>query len=388
MINNYKKYLELFLGIYPLFVIFFILLDFITFSIFNLEVGFLISIISRINITSYNFIFLYMLIIFLGVIISHYIANWIINKVYSTIKLSILIHLLIISIIYLTIFLSIIFLITYIEISIQSFVLSYIIILLILIILDLISTIAHNLLSKYFRHPVSLFYYSLFLIYLLLLLFCSKILLDISSTALSVLVFLAISFHGLSITFTDVLSNQINHKDIYKRQFTRDNRLNRSKYKLKKINFFFVIITIIIAFLYLDSAVNINSWKLPMNINKKFGFTDGTFNLIFNKGFLINSHDNNIKINVPRKYEEDLYFHIDHILKEYTIDKKCNKFSVGVNSKYIDLGNNLKLYFKNNNDFIEDTDEILVFLIEEKKLSNKEGTIHNLISMSKYNINE
>lgn len=159
----------------------------------------------------------------------------------------------------------------------------------------------------------------------------------------------------------------------------------RNKIKKDKIDYFIQIITlylfVFVSFIFFDD-VNIKSWKEPIVINKgKKAFKDSNFNLIFNRGLLLNNK-NSIKIQISKTYLP--YIDIDSVdyLSIHVNESNENSITYKIkdDSQYLNLTKNLKMYFQPAND------RTIVFLIEEKKFANKNGSEYILIELSDYKI--
>lgn len=152
----------------------------------------------------------------------------------------------------------------------------------------------------------------------------------------------------------------------------------------KKDNFKYIIRTFLFVFIffaYLDH-INLETWKKPITVNKeKKAFKDSNFNLIFNRGLLLNNK-NTIKIKISKTYFS--YIDIDSIdyLSIYADknDESYITYKIRADAQYLNLTNNLKIYFQPANN------RTIVFLVEEKKFANKNGSEYILVELSDYEI--
>lgn len=153
------------------------------------------------------------------------------------------------------------------------------------------------------------------------------------------------------------------------------NYFNKKNVLLNKRNerfgTFFKVMAIffIIALFYsqIDSD-NVKKWSQPIKINyDKKAFLNGSYNLIFNRGLLLNNKKL-IKIKIPEQYLK--YLDISSI--QYLRDNSCEINSTGIvynfldDVQYLELSKNLRMYFKTIN-LIEEQNKTLIFLIKEEQ---------------------
>lgn len=390
-----KQFIELLITFYPVVLIFFVLLDFSTFSIFNLEWGYLRTIISNINLSSFHFIFIFMMIPTIFIVFSFFIIkvshecsdkfidknlkkfNTFISKLLKSrfnnitkeyiVLIIKVIYSLAFIVIYLMTFMSIIIIIEVFSDffnSIQSFVLSYLVVVVILLLLDYITITAYKVFD--FANESLKFRILYVMTFLILMFSIVFIIINIPDFTSYIIFFkLAFIFHGLSIAFVGAFTEI--DKGLALNNTTKPNKVN-----LKRLT-----IMLAIVFVLIDSAININFWKSSIDTSKKYGFNDGTFNLLFNHGLLLNSKYQEVHLSIPSEFEDELDWHY-HYLKE------CKKFNVGNNSKYLEFGSNLRLYFLNGTHIENNKNKMFVFLVEEEKSSNLNESNYRLITMSSY----
>lgn len=147
---------------------------------------------------------------------------------------------------------------------------------------------------------------------------------------------------------------------------------------LKKLNIGKIIL-ILFVFVYfaLFERMNITIWGKPITINnKKSVFKDPSINLIFNRGMLTNNKSD-IKFKIESVYINSLEEIEKLYLKKVIKDKERTLSS---NVQYLDLGNNLKMYFES----INNKQNTIIYLIEEKKFTNIDKSSFNLVELSSY----
>ncbi len=152
----------------------------------------------------------------------------------------------------------------------------------------------------------------------------------------------------------------------------------------KKDSFIYTIWMFLFIFIFFACLdyINLETWRKPIIINKeKKAFKDSNFNLIFNRGLLLNNK-NTIKIKIPKTYFS--YIDIDSVDYLNIHVNKCNEnsiiYKIEDDAQYLNLTKNLKMYFQTVND------RTIVFLVEEKKFVNKSGSEYILIELSDYKI--
>lgn len=158
-----------------------------------------------------------------------------------------------------------------------------------------------------------------------------------------------------------------------------NNKLESHSKKYRKLNFNIVFLFIVGIFIYLDH-MNVKTWSKPIKVDfEKKAFKDLSINLLFNKGLLLNNK-NIIEINIPTTYLK----HIDSSSVSYfnktskVIEESFLIYKIGDDTKYLNISNNLKLYFKS----LEK--RTILFLIEEKRFANKKGSEYILIELNDY----
>lgn len=141
----------------------------------------------------------------------------------------------------------------------------------------------------------------------------------------------------------------------------------------------FIFFSLFISFLINNS--NIVEWKKGINKNNEM-----TFNLLFNKAFLIkNSLDT--KVVIPSRYYKS---EIENIKKEESkfirvINDDLNgninyEYLLLCDYYYINLSSNIKIYFKEL-DKTQNKKDYRILIIEEKKFANSIGSEYILVSM-------
>jgi hypothetical protein len=101
-------------------------------------------------------------------------------------------------------------------------------------------------------------------------------------------------------------------------------------------------------------------WNKP--IDMKIIKEDITPNLIFNRAFLINNTDD---INITSSNEHNI-----------------TKVTKNEYPKYLNIGANYKIFFKNSN---EENTSITTLIVKEKEFVDREGSEYKVIKKSEYN---
>ncbi len=146
------------------------------------------------------------------------------------------------------------------------------------------------------------------------------------------------------------------------------------------IIFSFVVILVIVLFNFFISNSNRGDWSQKLSSSRNF-----SINILFNIANLqTNSLD--IKIKIQDRYYEDLINKINYDdLNNITTCNKINNFNCEytytLTNDYLllNISSNIKIYFKNlfiNDEFIG----YRIFIIEEKKYTNKEGSEYILLA--------
>lgn len=165
-------------------------------------------------------------------------------------------------------------------------------------------------------------------------------------------------------------SNYFNKKSIL-----TNKRNNRFGILFKVITIFFIII---LFYSQIDSD-NIKKWSQPIKINyDKKAFLNGSYNLIFNRGLLLNNKEL-IEIKIPEQH----FKYLDISSSQYIRDNSCQNeqsfviYKLLDDVQYLQLSKNLKMYFKSIN-FEKNENRTLIFLIK------KEQEKIELIELSEY----
>lgn len=139
-----------------------------------------------------------------------------------------------------------------------------------------------------------------------------------------------------------------------------------------------IFIMVIVFFIIIDSN-NIEKWKKPIKINdKNKSFLNDTYSLVFNRGFLLNNKEV-IKVEILTTYLN----YLDKTTKEYLEKNSLEKNDLKINyelkdnTQYLQINNNLKIYFQTIK-IKEDEYQTIVFIIREEKEKIK------LIELSDY----
>ncbi len=154
-----------------------------------------------------------------------------------------------------------------------------------------------------------------------------------------------------------------------------DSYLNKKNILLNRkdedygIFFKMIVVFFMIALFYsLIDSFNIKQWKKPIIINNdKKAFLNGSYNLLFNRGLLLNNKEL-INIKISKQYLK----YLDISSEQYLKDNSCEIYDTGIvykfldNVQYLQLGKNLKMYFKSIN-FEDEQNKTLIFLIKEKE---------------------
>ncbi|MFY4767502.1 hypothetical protein ACOTV5_02590 [Aliarcobacter butzleri] len=165
----------------------------------------------------------------------------------------------------------------------------------------------------------------------------------------------------------------------YTKYFNKKNALLNKRNEdlgtfFKIIAVFFIII---IYYSIIDSD-NMKKWSQSIEINHdKKAFLNGSFNLIFNRGLLLNNKE---LINI--KISEQYLKYLDISSAQYLKDNSCGIYNTGIvyefldGVQYLQLGKNLRMYFKTIN--LEKENKTLIFIIK------KEQEKIELIELSEY----
>lgn len=166
--------------------------------------------------------------------------------------------------------------------------------------------------------------------------------------------------------FTFILVMFFNMIDIKKNK--KNESKNQKNLILKIITVF--LLMLLILYIYFNN-INSDSWKKLEE--EKVGINYLTFNLIFNKGLLL-KNNSTINVDFEKKYYE----------KESAIlsFKDNNNFEIDNNYLYLQLTNNIKLFVKNLK-----TENKIVFLLIEEKITHEAISKYSLIDMSIINKN-
>ena len=154
-----------------------------------------------------------------------------------------------------------------------------------------------------------------------------------------------------------------------------DSYLNKKNILLNRkdedygIFFKMIVVFFMIALFYsLIDSFNIKQWKKPIIINNdKKAFLNGSYNLLFNRGLLLNNKEL-INIKISKQYLK----YLDISSEQYLKDNSCEIYDTGIvykfldNVQYLQLGKNFKMYFKSIN-FEDEQNKTLIFLIKEKE---------------------
>ena len=154
-----------------------------------------------------------------------------------------------------------------------------------------------------------------------------------------------------------------------------DSYLNKKNILLNRkdegygIFFKMIVVFFMIALFYsLIDSFNIKQWKKPIIINNdKKAFLNGSYNFLFNRGLLLNNKEL-INIKISKQYLK----YLDISSEQYLKDNSCEIYDTGIvykfldNVQYLQLGKNLKMYFKSIN-FEDEQNKTLIFLIKEKE---------------------
>lgn len=381
--------LEFIYKIYPLVLIFFLLLDLGTFiGIFNAELGYFNTIVlsNSNNSISLSIVFVYILIpialigifIFSG-IFSLYLASFFSNIIIIRNNLILKIECIKIELSILTIVGSLILFFKYVFplaneflVNKYSFIISYCVILLILIVLNSIILFLRLNLGKtnFFKdyiNPIDLSIAPIvaFLVYI------DTITGEYIFVSIIYLTFYLISMFFYTLFFSS--SNDDSNEQL---------NIQKKIYNFFKIKYLIIFLAIFFLFNYFHYQ-NISYWEKPLKMdNQKEIFGNFTLNLIFNKGMLINNK-NNVDFEIPVNYfnnlkeDDEVRIYLEELEQTYNKNKKITLIN---DCKYLELNSNLKMYFKPIKG-----NKIIIFLVEEKKFTNSGESSLSLLMLSSYN---
>lgn len=169
---------------------------------------------------------------------------------------------------------------------------------------------------------------------------------------------------------------EINYSNYFNKKNILLNKRNERFSTLFKIIIIFFII--VLFYSQIDSD-NIKKWSLPIKINyEKKAFFNGSYNLIFNRGLLLNNKEL-MEIKIPEQYFKYLDISSTKYIRDNSskIEESFVTYKLLDDVQYLQLNKNFRMYFKSIN-FEKDENRTLIFLIK------KEQEKIELIELSEY----
>lgn len=363
--DKIKNIVDVSFKLIPFVVMYFLLLDYsVLINVFNLESGYFNIILSKSNINSFTFIYILIPFIFSAVFIFSGISSFqlslrlkdIFFKESKNNTIIFLIGILLTSLILYMVFYRFIYFIDEIVEGKTFSTTLFVVIILCILLKSILGTF--NLSLSSIMHQII---FELIVISMLLFIFFMNFYFSEEIKDSSFLIGIYIFHHMFSQIF-------------YEKNLKEFNQNSKNNIAIKIIIY---VCVFIVLFIYMEDK-NTKEWKKPIEINNsKKAFLNTSYNLIFNRGFLINNKES-INIEINNEYLKQLNIHSVSYIKEKSIinpDKIIYKLSD--KSQYLQLSDNLKIYFQTIN-YENDKYITIVFIIKNENEKVK------LIELSNY----
>lgn len=364
-LKEYNEILDFTYKLYPIALAIFLIFDVLTFQQFGFKTGFLIQVIQDINISSFNIIFLFLMIPFLtvfllafGFYISKHLSIEIFNILTNSLKkygrtitpTDILITILMLF--YSTTFCFLL--------SSTEAVTIYVLFCISQIFLNLLFLIvfSSSLLDKIEKWCIFIIH----IIFALIIAFCLTVSVEYPEkftviTIITAFHFIALFFmhdipKELKVNASSNSSNYFRTRRYYSSNGTHKINIPKLNSSEQKFAFFFSLLGILFIF-YTFYDTNKRVWNLPIKYNNK---EEKSMNLIFNRGFLVDMND------------------------DINITGSNKKISKNEQYQYLSIGINYRIFFKNSDNNTSTT----VLIVKEKEFVNQLGSEYTLIAESMF----